>query len=50
MEEWVKSEGIKKYKQVVTEQPWGCKYSTGNGVATELILLAMDMNNGVGIA
>ena len=23
--EWVRGEGIKKYKQVVTEQPWGCK-------------------------
>ena len=30
-----KGEGIKKYKLVVTEWAWGCKYSTGNGVAEE---------------
>ena len=32
-------EEIKKYKQVVTEQPWGCKYSVGNGEAKELLCM-----------
>ena len=36
MEHGGKGAGIKKYKLVVTEQPWGCKIHIGNGVAKEL--------------
>ena len=34
--ERVKRWGI-RYKLVVTEEPWGVKYSTGNGAAEELV-------------
>ena len=30
---------MKKYKLVVTEEPWGVKYSTGNGAAKEVICM-----------
>ena len=32
-----KGEGIKKYKLVVTEHPWGCKEQHGDRVAKELM-------------
>ena len=31
MGEWLRGEGIKKYKQEVTEQPWGYKVQYRKG-------------------
>ena len=50
MGEWVRGEGIKKYKQIVKNSHGDVKYSIGNGVTKELIHMTMDKNNGGGIA
>ena len=43
-----RGEGIKKYKYVVTEQPWDVKYSIGNGVPKELTCMTCGHEQGWG--
>ena len=46
--EWVRGEGIKKYKLVVIDQPWGCKVHIGKGVAKELTYMTHGHEQGWG--
>ena len=45
-----RDEGIKKYKQVVTEWPWECKVQYRKWSSQRTYTRLMDMNNGGGIA